>query len=336
MTAKVAIVGYGYVGRGMGRIFPDAVVHDPLWYDPVRKSASKEDVNGCDLAIVCVPTPPKGSAEQRVDDGQDEFLEADTSIVEEVVAWIETPLILIKSTVPPGTTDRLREKYGKRICFSPEYMGEGGYYIPPHYPDPADPMQHSFMVLGGEDADCDEIYDIFIRRMGPAKTYFKCRAIEAELVKYMENTWIATKVTFCNTWFDICKTHGASYNTVREGWLLDPRVERMHTAVFKGKRGFDGKCLPKDLHGIVASMEARGGRADLLRSVWQANQGMRGEWIRADVPGAPGFKHVAYGFRVERCPSCGMNAAYIGSMPAPKEWVCNVCSDKGRVAPEAE
>ena len=54
----------------------------------------------------------------------------------------------------------------------------------------------------------------------------------------MENTWGATKVIFANEWFDICKRFGASYNTVREGWVLDSRVERMHTTVFEDKRGF--------------------------------------------------------------------------------------------------
>lgn len=290
--SKVAIVGYGYVGKGMHKIFPDAWIYDPgikrnsclsvqtldgEIFDYAKHDPTKEDINkNCSLAIVCVPTPPIGMDEQRVDDDCDTFLQADTSIVEEVVSWLKTPLILIKSTVPPFTTDYFKNKYHKRICFSPEYMGEGGYYIPPQYPDPVDPVKHGWMIIGGEDRDCDDIYDIFIQRMGASKVYFKCSTIEAELIKHMENTWIATKVTFANEWKNICDSFNVSYNTVREGWLLDPRVERAHTAVFKDKPGFGGKCLPKDLHSIITASEKQGYGADLLKSVWGVNQKIRG------------------------------------------------------------
>lgn len=279
---RVAIVGYGYVGKGMNKIFEGSKIYDP-YFRPLHGGVevnlvewSRKDINACDLAIVCVPTPPQGIAEQSIPDEQSEFLSVDTSIVEEVISWLETPLILIKSTVPPGTTDRLKQKYGKRICFSPEYMGEGGYYIPANYPDPTNPMQHSFMIIGGEQKDCDRIFDIFIERMGPAKQYYSCSATEAELIKYMENTWIATKVTFANTWYDICQLFGASYHNVRHGWALDPRVDSMHTAVFPDKRGFGGKCLPKDLHGIVAAARSKKCIPGLLQEVWYANQKIRG------------------------------------------------------------
>lgn len=263
----VGIIGYGYVGRGVHKIFPDAWIYDV--------GGDRGKINESDLAIVCVPTPPIGSAEQKINDDQSEFLGADISIVEKVVSWIEAPLILIKSTIPPGTTEYLKKKYNKRVCFSPEYMGEGGYYMPPQYPDPTNPVQHNFMIIGGDDKDCDDIYDVFIEKMGPAKTYYKCSATEAEIIKHMENCWIATKVIFCNEFKNICDAFDASYNTVREGWLLDPRIERMHTAVFKNKPGFGGKCLPKDLHSIVANSNKQGYDANFLKSVWRSNQGFR-------------------------------------------------------------
>lgn len=285
---KVAIIGYGYVGKAMHKIFPDALVYDPaLFITDNDGNKNKLDVNGvnvaseneinekCSLAIVCVPTPPKGMREQRVRDDEDEFLEADLGIVKDTISWLDTPLILIKSTIPPGTTDRLIHIYDtQKICFSPEYIGEGKYYVPPKYPDPEDPRKHDFMIIGGEEKVCDEILAYFIERLGPAKTYFKCSAVEAECVKYMENTWGAMKVTFCNEWFEMCQRFGASYNTVREGWLLDSRVERMHTAVFTGKRGFGGKCYPKDLLGIIATAEGCGYEPKLLKQIWNTNKEM--------------------------------------------------------------
>ena len=283
---QIAIIGYGYVGKGMHKIFPDALVYDPFNDSAMRRGIhycnlttddERKDFinNNCDLAIICVPTPPQGRKEQSVPDELSAFLPVDTSIVEEAVAWLHTPLILIKSTVPPGTTDKLIKKYNKRVCFSPEYMGEGGYYMPPQYVDPTNPVQHPFVIAGGEKETANAIIDIFTSALGPAKTYFQCSAIEAECIKYMENTWIATKVTFANEWKNICDRFGASYNTVREGWALDARVEKMHTAVFKDRRGFGGKCLPKDLHGIVSAVRSEGYEPTLLEQVWYTNQIMR-------------------------------------------------------------
>ena len=320
MKNKVAIIGHGYVGKGMSKIFPGALVYEPTQkkglgyiedngdihrpFDIKENEigllkkvnfSDKEEINKeCGMAIICVPTPPVTMDKQEVKDDEDRFLEVDLSIIEDVFSWLKVPLVLIKSTVPPGTTDMLKRKYGhgldtiqpneildneleenlalRRICFSPEYMGEGKYYVPPKYPDPTNPMKHEFMVIGGSTKDCDDILDYFIRKMGPAKRYIKVTAVEAELVKYMENTWGATKVTFCNTWYDICKTFGASYNSVREALLADSRVEQMHTAVFPDKRGFGGKCYPKDLLGIIAQCEKKGYSPDLLKEVWEVNR----------------------------------------------------------------
>ena len=270
---KVAIIGYGFVGQGMSKIFPDAIIYDPF----KGTTTSKEQVNECDLAIVCVPTAPKGMGEQKVNADESEYLEANLSIVEEVLGWLKTPLKLIKSTVPPGTTYKLNRKFGYKygydtICFSPEYMGEGNYYVPPKYPDPLDPRKHDFMIIGGNKTACEEILAIFMRKLGPAKRYLIMDSEEAELVKYMENTWGAMKVSFCNQWYDICKLFDASYEVVREGFLADSRTEPMHTAVFKDKRGFGGKCYPKDLLAIVGACKKKGFTPDLLKEVWETNK----------------------------------------------------------------
>lgn len=268
---KVAIVGYGFVGKGMHKIFPEAIIYSHNYDEKIKKQINEE----CGLAIVCVPTPPKGMEEQKVNPDESNFLEVDLSIIEETIAWLQTPLILIKSTIPPGTTSYLRNKYNKEgIAFSPEYMGEGKYYTPPQYPDPEDPRKHEFVIVGGYNGIVDQILVYFKEKLGPTKTYFKCTDVEAECVKYMENTWGATKVTFVNEWFEMCKSFGASFNTVREGFVLDSRVEKMHTTVFENKRGFGGKCYPKDLLGIIAHSESKGYEPKLLKQVWETNKYM--------------------------------------------------------------
>jgi len=267
---KVAIIGYGYVGKAMGLIFPDALIYDPF-YD---KSNTKEEINKeCGLVVICVPTPPVGmKGEQRVEEDEESFRAVDLSMVENSLEWLTVDLVLIKSTIPPGTTDMLIEKYNKKICFSAEYIGEGNYYTPPKYPDPLDPRKHDFMIIGGDPLVADEIFSYFIPKLGPAKKYHKMTAVEGECVKYFENSWGAMKVTFFNELFEICKAVGASFTSVREGLLLDSRIEQMHTAVFEDKRGFGGKCFPKDLLGIIAQSEKAGYSPDLLKEVWNSNK----------------------------------------------------------------
>lgn len=255
MNNEIAIIGLGYVGSAYHKLFPEAVI-----YDPAKGFNDKRAVNQCGLAIICVPTPADT-------DGS-----CDTSIVEKTVSWLRTPLILIKSTTSPGTTKRLKKLTKKRICHSPEYIGEGKYYVPFwKYPHPTEIEHHTFMVIGGAPEDREEILGYFIPKMGPDKFYYQVDETTSELIKYMENAWGATKVTFCNEFYEIAKRFKVDYNQLREGFLLDSRVERMHTAVFKNKRGFGGKCFPKDISALIKSSEKAGYEPKLMKQVINSN-----------------------------------------------------------------
>lgn len=271
MNTKVAIIGLGYVGRAIKRIFPEALVYDPFLEDAPNDAnlATKDQVNReCKLAIICVPTP--------MDEGDGEFHRVDTSTVDESVEWLETPLILIKSTVPPGTTDRLESQTHKSVCFSPEYVGESHYHVTEwQYMSTRDPRTHQFVIIGGRPGIRDEVANVFVERLGPEKFYYLVEAKEAEVIKYMENCWGAMKVVFANEFHELCEKLGISYIRVREGWALDNRVERMHTAVFVNDRGFGGKCYPKDLNGIVQAATDAGVELDLVKAVLRRNARMR-------------------------------------------------------------
>ena len=254
---KIAIIGVGYVGKAYANLFPDAYIYS-------RSVGTKEEANKCDLAIVCLPTPMK-------EDGS-----CDTSIVEEAVSWLQTPLILIKSTTPPGTTKRLKEAYGKRICHSPEYVGEGGYYVPFwQFPHPTEPQHHSFMIVGGDPRDREDVLAMFYPVLGATKTYYQVDETTSELIKYMENCAIAAKVTLCNEFYNIAETFGVSYSQVREGFVLDERQGRMFTAVYKNRRGFDGKCLPKDLRAIIHASHDAGYYPEFLQQIVKNNKRIR-------------------------------------------------------------
>lgn len=278
---KVAIIGYGYVGKAVHKIFPDALIYDYKFEkgidnDPVDGSpySNQFTINSqCELAIVCVPTP---MCDKAPEDLKNEFAKVDISIVEDTINWLETNLILIKSTIPPQTTDYLVKKYNKKICFSPEYIGEGKYQITSwRYLDAKDPRLHDFLIIGGESQTAEAITNIFVQKLGPEKFYYLCSAIEAELIKYMENSWGAMKVIFAQEFYELCQKLGVSWIKVREGWALDNRVERMHTAVFVDNRGFGGKCYPKDLNGIVVIADELGVDLSLVKATLRKNRALR-------------------------------------------------------------
>lgn len=249
---KVAIIGYGYVGKAFARLIEDNC--DLVIYDPqINTTYPKNEIDDADLAVVCVPTP------------QDKDGSCDISIVEEAVKRIETPLILIKSTVEPGTTEKLSNKYKKNICFSPEYIGETPFHS-------YQSMEStSFQVIGGEDKNRIKIIELLEPILGPGCVYYQCSATEAELIKYMVNSFLAMKVTFVNEFYSIAKALEIDWHTVREGWLLDRRIGRANTSVFSNKRGFDGKCLPKDVSAIIRKSKELGYEPTLLESIESAN-----------------------------------------------------------------
>jgi UDPglucose 6-dehydrogenase len=254
---QVAIIGCGYVGKGMAHLFQCA--HHVSYYDPnIPEYHDKTRIDKAEIAFVCVPTP-------MASDGT-----CNTEIVESVVAWCKAPIIVVKSTVPPGTCDMLGDRYRKNLHFSPEYMGEGKQFVAPwKYPDPRDARSHPFVIVGGDSADM--VLDLYASVMSNDAHYIATTNIAAELAKYMENSFLALKVAFCYEYAAICETYNVDFKHVRELWLNDPRMGRSHTMVLAGQNGFNGKCLPKDLSAIVEAATANGVDPELLRAVRDIN-----------------------------------------------------------------
>lgn len=237
---KIAVIGAcGYVGKAYSSFFKrryDVVDYDLLLDGPAH---SKEAVNKCDVAVVCVPTPMR-------DNGH-----CDTSIVEEVLSWLNHDLVLIKSTISPDYVHQLEN----RCVFSPEYIGEGGYIVEwwNNKPHPTDPAYHNFHIFGGIAMQTQKCVDIFQKVAGARCRYFQTDVMTACLVKYMENSYIGAVVTFCNHWYDICEQFNVDYREARELLLADERMSREFTCVYPDSRGFGGKCLPKDISAIARS-----------------------------------------------------------------------------------
>jgi UDPglucose 6-dehydrogenase len=255
MAMKLGIVGYGVVGKALAHVFQnnagnsDLVIYDKFvkgMNGPGRRAA----LQGCDLVFVSVPTP----------EGRDG--RCDLSAIEEVVSWVK-PVMCVKSTVPPGTVDRLAAKTGKTICFSPEYVGETRWH-------PLKGIEsHGFIIVGGERSACDLVIQAYQQFLGPAPHYYITDAKTAELCKYMENAFLATKVAFVNQFYDIARGLGVDFNVLRELWLADDRVGRSHTIV-TAERGYRGRCLPKDMASIIHAARQFGG-APFLEAVDRFN-----------------------------------------------------------------
>lgn len=257
MNNSVAIIGYGFVGKAMKRFFTEALVYDPFIKDI---QATKEQVNKCDVSLVCVPTNmlPDGSC--------------DTSIVEETLKWLKTPLVIIRSTVAPGTTAKLQKKYPKlKIVFQPEYIGEtAGHPFKDEHNAP-------FAVFGGTTKACEAAVRLYQTKHAPTIRYFTMTSTEAEIAKYFANTAVGVKVTLCNEFYDICRAFGASYTVVREAFIADPRVGAHGTFVYPDDRGYGGKCLPKDLNAIVHASRKAGYNPEFVADVIKSNNRIRGK-----------------------------------------------------------
>lgn len=252
-AANVAIIGFGAVGPSLASLFPHAFV-----YDEPKVLGSREEVNGCDIAFVCVPTPSR-------QDGS-----CDTSMVEDVVSWLEAKVIVICSTVIVGTTDRLRRQTGKRIVFQPEYgPGES-----PDHPF-RDRRAVNWLILGGEREDTQVVADLFKTALSADLVIRQTDSRTAELTKYMENTFLALKVTFCNSFYDIACASGVNYDEMRELWLLDPRIGRSHTFVYPYDRGYGGACLPKDVDALLSFASVSGIEPLLLAAMRKVNAAYR-------------------------------------------------------------
>ncbi len=248
---KVGVVGGGVVGGAMQRLCgPDTIVYDP--YKP-ELAGNKDAINGCDAVFVCVPTPMK-------EDGS-----CDTSIVEEAVSWIEAPLILIRSTVAPGTTDRLCKKYNKNVVFQPEYLGETVAHVFGNM------AEREFIVLGGTPEGINRAAEFYKHFYNSYVHMYFSDATTAEVCKYMENAFYAVKVTFMNEFYDIARAHGVDFNVLRELWLADTRISRDHTFCYPDNRGFSGKCLPKDCNAIVYSSRQRDYEPEFMAACLRIN-----------------------------------------------------------------
>jgi len=276
----IGIIGNGFVGSAIMHGFilhvDNIMIHDN---NPKRGTHSlKELVKNCNSIFVCVPTPMFESGE------------CDLSIVEEVVENIDKLLtqneadkkaVIIKSTVVPGTVERLAKKYPKlNFIFNPEFLTERKARL--------DFINTSRIVLGGDNEKTIKIVEDLYRVRFPYTKIIKTDFATAQLIKYMANCFFATKVSFMNEMYQISQSANANWDQAIEGFITDGRIGNSHIDVpgHDGDLGFGGKCFPKDLNAMIKRAEELGINPVVLKSAWEKNKEVRSDLDWFDIPGA--------------------------------------------------
>lgn len=230
---KVGIIGKGTVGSAVYDGL-EGQGHDVCFYDPKFEGSNLQDVLHSECIFVSVPTDstPEG--------------DCDTSIIERVVAELAehqySGLVCIKSTVIPGTTDRLQQQYPDlRMACVPEFLRARSALSDFVY-------NHDVLVIGTTNKDDFDLVKS-IHGFIPRNTV-QVKPIEAEVVKYFNNVHHAVQVTFANIVYEICQRIGADYNHVYDAIIKRDCINPHYLLVNQKFRGFGGHCLPKDTQAL--------------------------------------------------------------------------------------
>ena len=234
-----------------------------------------ELTNSSEVIFICVPTPMFESGE------------CDLSIVESVVEemsqyeCVKSKVVVIKSTVVPGTVESLAKKYPEmNFVFNPEFLTERKARL--------DFINTSRIVLGSNKPLACDIVEKLYRVRFPYTQVIKTDFGTAQLIKYMANCFFATKVSFMNEMYQICDSIDGDWNTALEGFITDGRIGNSHIDVpgHDGDMGFGGKCFPKDLNAMIKKAEALGINPTVMKGAWKKNEEVRKDLDWFDIPGA--------------------------------------------------
>jgi UDPglucose 6-dehydrogenase len=261
--ATLGIIGWGVVGQATGAGFGKK--HKIIWNNksdegsiPIPELCKKSD-----FVFLCLPTPMK------VDhSGID--LTVMNKVVDDVaplLAGKNIPLI-VKSTVVPGTTAAYAKKYPKvEFAMNPEFLTEVNA--------PWDFLHPDRVVIGALNEDvANRIARLHRDVMGYKMKIFITDPTTAEMVKYMSNTYMATKVIFANEMSDLAEKVGINYDDVADMVGADKRIGKS----FLKKSPFGGfglKCFPKDTVAILGLAEKHKVDLSVLKAVWNKNLKIR-------------------------------------------------------------
>ena len=265
---KIGIIGKGFVGSAVEHCFscdPNFKI-DIKIYDKnpdLSTYTLEETINGSEIIFLSVPTPANSDGSINID------------IVESVLSEISqchnnNNIILLRSTVIPGTTEYFSKKFPElKIVFNPEFLTEKNAND--------DFMNQSRIILGGEKKLTNKVAELYNWRFNNSIPIIETNFQTAELIKYMNNCFLATKISFMNEMKLIASKIEVDWDKAVEGFIGDPRVGNSHVNVpgNDGKLGFSGSCFPKDLQAIIHFAESMNIDTKVLKGAWETNLEVR-------------------------------------------------------------
>ena len=255
---KVGVIGNGFVGEAISFAFSsvsEMYVYDK---DPLKSLDDLESVHTCDFVFICVPTPMFKDGSQDLSYVESTFEKATSK-----------PLYILKSTVLPGTTEAISEKFKNfKIIFSPEFLTERSAKL--------DMLTQSRIILGGEISLTETAKKLFVKRF-KSKNIIQTDSKTAELIKYMNNTFFATKVSIMNEFKLICDKIGANWEDALSGFVSDGRVGDSHLNVpgHDGMLGYGGTCFPKDVNAFLSFAKKHEIKINTIEGGWETNLKVR-------------------------------------------------------------
>lgn len=267
---KIGIIGRGFVGSAVEFGFSaqtgcNAIIRV---YDKDPKlslHSLNETVNESDFIFVSVPTPSNENGSINLD-----ILIGALSSIDELNS--RNNIILIRSTIIPGTTSKLQELFPKlNLVFNPEFLTERSAKY--------DFINQSRFIIGGNKIHTQVVSDLFKWRFGQSVPIIQTNFETAELIKYMNNCFFAAKVSFLNEMKILNDKIGGDWGVAVEGFVRDGRVGHSHLSVPgpDGKLGFGGSCFPKDIQAIIHLADELDIDLSTLKGAWKTNLAVRPE-----------------------------------------------------------
>lgn len=268
---NIGIIGKGFVGTAVAAGFSPHTGYDAKVriydVDPAKSTHSlHETVNESEVIFVSVPTP--ASKDGAID------LSIIHAVLKDISSVIERDdnVILIRSTIVPGTSLKLQKLYPNlNIVFNPEFLTERSAHF--------DFINQARVILGGDSNQTEKVAKLYKHRFGAYLPVIQTTYETAELIKYMNNLFFATKVSFLNEMLLVAEKVDADWETAVEGFILDGRIGHSHVKVpgHDGKRGFGGSCFPKDIQAMINFAKDLDIDMNVLEGVWKTNLQVRPE-----------------------------------------------------------
>ena len=266
---KIGIIGLGFVGNAVREGLKNHF--DVRCFDIDASKGSNEMslytlVENVNETFLCLPTPmyPDGQCDLSY------ILKALGEINQLITVQNKKDfIVIIKSTIPPGTTVQLNEMYKNiHIAFNPEFLTEANAVD--------DYKNQNRIIIGGDRPWTSKVKTVFEKAF-PKVPIIKTSSTIAEMIKYVTNTFLATKVSFANEMYQICQGLDIDYDKVLEYAKYDDRLGKSHWSVPgpDGDFGYGGHCFPKDISALKFVANNLGVKTTILQAAIDKNDEVR-------------------------------------------------------------